>query len=80
MVEQDEINIRESSINQKPNNTMTAISCTGVSFVKKSSYLVAIIVLFDTAGLHLFTFCILDTYPFKDIELDISSYNALHLS
>ena len=68
----DEINIQESSINQKSNNTMSVMLCTGATFVKKNSCLVVRIVSFDTAGLHLITFRILEPYPFKDIELDLS--------
>ena len=45
----------ESSINQKSNNALSVMLCTGASFVKKNSRLVARIVLFDTAGLHLLT-------------------------
>ena len=71
---QDEINIQESSINQKSNNTMLDILCTGVTFVKKISCLVARIVSFDTAGQHLFTFRILEPYPFKDIKLGLSHF------
>ena len=56
MVLQDEINIQESSINQKPNDTMLVMLCTGATFVKKNSYLVARIVSFDTEGLYLVTF------------------------
>ena len=47
--------------------------CTGATFVKKNSCLVARIVSFDTAGLHLLAFRILESYPSKDIELDLSS-------
>ena len=43
-----EINITRSSINEKPNSTMSVMLCTGVAFVKKNSYLVARIVSFDT--------------------------------
>ena len=46
--------------------------CTGATFVKKNSCLVARIVSFDTAGLHLLTFRIFELYPYKDIELDLS--------
>ena len=42
----------------------------GASFVKKNSCLVTRIGLFDTAGLHLLTFLVLEPYPSKDIELD----------
>ena len=61
-----------SSINKKNNNTMSVMLCTGVTFVKKNSCLVARIVSFDTAGLHLLTFRILDPCTSKDIELDFS--------
>ena len=60
MVVQDEINIQERSINQKSNNTMSVILCTGATFVKKNSFPVARIVSFDAAGLHLLTFRILE--------------------
>ena len=72
MVVKDEINIQGSSINQKSNNTKSVMLCTGATFVKKNSCLVAKIVSFDTAGLHLLTFRILEPYPSKDIELDLS--------
>ena len=72
MVVQDEINIQKRSYNQKSDNTMSVILCTGASFAKKKSYLVAGIVSFDTAGLHLLTFRVLEPYPSKDIELDLS--------
>ena len=67
MVVQDEINIQQSSINQNSNNTMSVMLCTGATFVKKNSCLVARVVAFDTAGLHLRNFRILEPYPFKDI-------------
>ena len=51
---------------------MSVILCAGVTFVMKNSWLVVRIVLFDTAGLHLLTFGILEPYPSKDIELDLS--------
>ena len=72
MVVYDEIDIHESSINQKSKNTVSVMLCTGAAFVKKNLYLVARIVLFDTAGLYLLTLCILEPYPSKDIELDLS--------
>ena len=50
---------------------MPVILCTGATFVKKNSCLVARIVSFDAAGLHLLTFRILEPYSFKDIELDL---------
>ena len=68
IVEQDEINIQQSSINQ----AMPAVLFTGATFVKINSCLVAWIDSFDTAGLHLLTLRILEPYPSKDIELDLS--------
>ena len=65
------MNIQESSINQKSNNTMSVIICTGVNFVKRNSCLISRIVLFDTAGLYLLTFRILEPYPSQNIELDL---------
>ena len=65
MVVLDEI--KGSSINKKPNSTMSVMLCTGATFVKKNSCLVARIVSFDTVGLHLLTFRILEPYPSKDI-------------
>ena len=60
MLVKDEINIEESSINQKSNYAMSVMLCVGATFVKKNSCLVARIVSFDIAGLHLLTFCILE--------------------
>ena len=51
---------------------MLVIPCMGAASVKKNSYLVARIVAFDTAGLHLLAFNILEPYPPKDIEIDLS--------
>ena len=48
MIESVETNIPGSSINQKPNSTMSVMLCTGDAFVKKGSCLVARIVSFDT--------------------------------
>ena len=59
--------IQESSINQKSNNTMSVTLCTVATFVKKNC-LVARLVLFHIAGLHPFTFRILEQYPSKDIK------------
>ena len=42
---------------------MSVMLCTGATFVKKNSYLVAKIASFDTVGLHLLTFHILELYP-----------------
>ena len=47
------INIQESSINKKSNNTVSVMFCTGANFVKKNSCLVAKIVSFDTACMQL---------------------------
>ena len=46
---------------------MSVTLCTGATLVKKNSCLVAKIVSFDTIGLHLLTFHILEPYPSKDI-------------
>ena len=66
------MNIQVSNINQKSNNTVSAVFCTGATFVRKSSCLFARIVSFDTAGLHLPTFCFLEPYPSKHTGLDLS--------
>ena len=55
-------NIQECRINQKTRELL----------LSKNSCLIARIVLFDTAGLHPLTFHILESYPPKDIELDLS--------
>ena len=70
MVMLDEI--KGSSVNKKLNSTMSVMLFTGATFVKKNSCLVARIVPFDTVGLHLLTFRILEPYPSKDIALDLS--------
>ena len=59
MVVLDEI--KGSSISKKPNSAMSVILCTGDTFVKKNSCLVARIAPFDTVGLHLLTFRILES-------------------
>ena len=46
--------------------------CTGTIFVKINFCLVARINLSGTEGLHLLTFRVLNPYPSKDIELDLS--------
>ena len=51
---------------------MSVMLRTGAIFEKKNFCLVAIIDSFDTAGLHVLTFRIIETYPSKDIELDLS--------
>ena len=49
-----------------------------VVLVKKISCLVARIVSFDTAGLHLSTFRILESYPFKDIGLILVTLSRIN--
>ena len=71
IVEQDEINIQRSSIYQKPNSAMSVMLYTGATYIKKNSCVVARTVSFDTVGLHLLTFCILEPYPSKYIALDL---------
>ena len=68
----DEINAQGSSINQKPNSKKSIMLCAGATFVKENSCLVARIVSLNTVGLHIITFRILETYPSKDIALDLS--------
>ena len=51
-----ETNIQESIINQKSNNTMSVMLCSGATFLKKPSCLGARIVSLDTVGLHLLAF------------------------
>ena len=46
---------------------MSLMLCAGATFIKKNSCLVARIVSFDTVGLHLLIFRILESYPSKDI-------------
>ena len=62
MVVQDEINTHRSSMNQKPNSTMSVMN----------SCLIARLVSFDTTCLHLLTFRILEPYPSKCIAFDLS--------
>ena len=75
---QDEINIQEGRINQKSNNAMSVILCTGATFVKKNSCPVARRVSFDTASMHLLTFRVLEPYLSKDIELDLSHVSHIN--
>ena len=51
---------------------MLVILYTRATFVKKSSCVVARVFEFDTAGLHLLNFDILEPYPSKDIEFHLS--------
>ena len=51
---------------------MSAILSTTTNFSKKNSCLVARIVPYYIAGLHLVTFHILERYPYKDIALGLS--------
>ena len=52
--------------------SMAVMLCTETTFVKKNSCLVARIVSFDTAGLHLLTFHSFKLYPSEDIAPDVS--------
>ena len=62
--------IRYEKKKQKKNNsTMSVMLFTGAIFAKKNSCLVARIVPYYTAGLHLLTFHIIEPYPSKDIAL-----------
>ena len=61
MVVYYEINIQASSINQKSNNTVSVILCMKATFIKENSGLVASIVAFDTACLHLLNLHISET-------------------
>ena len=72
MVLWDETNIKRSSINQKTNSKMSVMLCTGDSFAKKNSWLVARMASFDTVDLHLLTGRVLEPYLSKDIALDLS--------
>ena len=51
---------------------MSVMLCTGAAFAEKNSCLVARIVSFDIAGLHLLNFRILEPCSSKDIKLDLS--------
>ena len=51
---------------------MSVKLCTEVTFAKNYSCLIARIISFDTSGLHLHIFRILEPHPTKDIELDPS--------
>ena len=51
---------------------MSVMLSTRANFAKKNSCLVARIVPYYTAGLHLFTFHILEPYLSKDIGLGLS--------
>ena len=51
---------------------MSVMPCIRATFVTKNSCLVATKVSFDTAGMHLLPFSILEPYPYKEIELDLS--------
>ena len=54
-------------LNPKPNSTVSVMPCIGATFAKKNSCLVARTVPFDTVGLPLLTFGILEPYPSEDI-------------
>ena len=53
---------------------MSFMLCTGAIFAKKNSCLVARIVPYYTAGLHLLTVHILEPYLSKDIALGLSHF------
>ena len=72
MGRKDETNIQKTSINQESINTLSVMLCTAATFVKKNSGLVARIVSFDTAGLHLLTSQTLEPYLSKDIVPDLT--------
>ena len=57
---------------------MSVMLCTGATFVKKNSCLVARIVSLDTAGVHLLPFRISEPYPSKDTELDLSHFSHVN--
>ena len=61
-------------IKSKANSTMSVMLCTGANFAKKNSCLVARIVPYYTAGLHLLTVHILEPYLSKDIALGLSHF------
>lgn len=52
-------------------NKMSVMIWTRVNFITKKSCLFARIVSFDTSGLFLLTFRILEPYPPKDTEFDL---------
>ena len=52
---------------------MSAMLCTGGTFVKKNSCLVARIVPYYTVVLHLLNFHVLEPHPSKDIALRLSN-------
>ena len=57
---------------------MSVMLCTGAAFVKNSSCIVARLVSFDTAGLDLLTFRILEPHPTKDVELDLTMLSNIN--
>ena len=63
---------RDNPLPMYANSTTSVMLCTGATFEKKNFCLVARTDSFDTVGLHLLTFRILEPYPSKDIVLDIS--------
>ena len=72
-------NIQGSSIDQKPNGTMSVMLFTGATLVKKNFCLVARIVSCDTVGLHLLTFRILEPYTDPNI-MDLISVTLSHIN
>ena len=57
---------------------MSAMLCTGATFVKKSYCLVARIVSYYTVILHLLTFHVLEPYPSNDIALGLSKSSHIN--
>ena len=57
---------------------MSVMLCTGATFVKKNSCPVARSVSFDTTGLLLLTFRVLEPYLSKNIELDLSHVSHIN--
>ena len=55
---------------------MSEILCTGATFVKKNSCLVGIIVSFDTAGLHVLTFRILEITWLRSSSISLGGYGS----
>ena len=55
---------------------MLVMPFTQATFVNKNYFLVARIISFDTAGLHLVTFRILEPFPSKDIDLCLSHVSS----
>ena len=55
---------------------MLVMPFTQATVVNKNYFLVSRVTSFDTAGLHLVTFRILEPFPSKDIELCLSHVSS----